>query len=366
MKKLENKEMVEFACLDSQAIYLKENEDDFRTAFFRDIDRILYSLSFIRYQDKTQVFSFKDHDHISKRMIHVLLVSKIARTIGRALNLNEDLIEAAALAHDLGHVPFGHNGEHILNELSLEHNEGYFNHNVQSVRNLMVVENYGRGLNITVQVLDAILCHNGEMPLGVYEPKKKSPEEFLEEYEDSYKDKTVLARIQPMTLEGCVVRVSDLVAYLGRDIDDAIRFKMITRDDIPVNVKKVLGDNTRDIVNSAVVDIIKNSDGHNYIKLSEEVYSAVKELMKFNYEYIYFKSMTDQERGKLKGMFKLLFETYLKDIASNNVESPIIYSFLNNMDKEYKNNNTPERIVIDYVAGMTDDYFMKEYNRISI
>ena len=359
-----NSLLSDFACSDDKAEYLKPYEEDIRPPFFRDIDRIIYSLAFIRYQDKTQVFSNAFHDHISKRMIHVQFVSKIARTIGRALGLNEDLIEAAALGHDLGHTPFGHNGETILNELSLEHNEGYFNHNVQSVRNLMIVENYGKGLNISVQVMDAILCHNGEIALGEYHPTKKAKEDFLAEYNSSYKDKNVLAKLKPMTLEGCVVRISDLIAYLGRDIDDALRMKLITREDIPKEVIEILGKDTRSIVNTCVLDIINNSFGKNYIKISDKVYNAIGELMKFNYQNIYFKSATKEEKEELKKKFRVLFDNYILDIKSNNSKSPFISSFLANMSAEYKANNSNERIIIDYISGMTDDYFKSEYERI--
>lgn len=359
-----NSLLSDFACSDDKAEYLKPHEEDIRPPFFRDIDRIIYSLAFIRYQDKTQVFSNAFHDHISKRMIHVQFVSKIARTIGRALGLNEDLIEAAALGHDLGHTPFGHNGETILNELSLEHNEGYFNHNVQSVRNLMIVENYGKGLNISVQVMDAILCHNGEIALGEYHPTKKAKEDFLAEYNSSYKDKNVLAKLKPMTLEGCVVRISDLIAYLGRDIDDALRMKLITREDIPKEVIEILGKDTRSIVNTCVLDIINNSFGKNYIKISDKVYNAIGELMKFNYQNIYFKSATKEEKEELKKKFRVLFDNYILDIKSNNSKSPFISSFLANMSAEYKANNSNERIIIDYISGMTDDYFKSEYERI--
>ena len=209
------------ACKDSDAIYLNvEEERDFRTPFFRDIDRILYSLSFQRYMDKTQVFSFKDNDHLTKRMIHVLYVSKIARTIGRELGLNEDLIEAGALGHDLGHTPFGHVGEAILNEISVNAGCGYFNHNVHSVRLLMSIENHGRGKNITLQTLDAILCHNGELVMGKYEPRwNKTKEEFLSDYEKTYKDRRVSLELIPMTLEGCVVRISDLIAHKDEVLD---------------------------------------------------------------------------------------------------------------------------------------------------
>lgn len=360
-----NNTLSKYACLDTQAIYLKPNENDIRTPFFRDIDRIIYSLAFIRYQDKTQVFSKVFHDHVSKRMIHVTFVSKIARTIGRALNLNEDLIEAAALGHDLGHVPFGHQGEYILNDLSLKYNEGYFNHNIQSVRNLMTVENYGKGLNVTVQVLDAIMCHNGEFALGEYKPRKKSVEDFLKECHQSYQDKNILAQMRPMTLEGCVVRVSDLIAYLGRDIDDAVRLGLLKREDLPEEITTVLGKNTKEIVNTCVLDIIKNSYGKNYIRLSGSVFKAIVALKKFNYEKIYNKAMTKEEREELKKMFQILFETYLNDLETKNQSSPILNSFLRNMSEEYKKGNSKERIVLDYIAGMTDDFFLREFDRVT-
>src|SRR5574344_159727 len=166
-----------FACKNSASIRLNKEENDIRPPFFRDTDRIIYSLSYTRYIDKTQVFTNIDNDNISKRMTHVQMVSRVARTIGRALGLNEDLIEASALGHDLGHVPYGHQGEYILNEISLSHGCGYFNHNIESVRLLMEIENHGLGNNITIQVLDAIMCHNGEFLLGEYAPKKKTKEE---------------------------------------------------------------------------------------------------------------------------------------------------------------------------------------------
>ena len=252
-----------FAALDSKAERFFKHEKDFRTAYFRDIDRIIYSLSYIRYLDKTQVFSNNSNDMISKRISHVQMVSKIARTIGRALNLNEDLIEAASLGHDLGHVPYGHAGEKILNDISLKNGEGFFSHNVQSVRTLMNIENFGKGNNITVQVLDAILCHNGELLENVYQPQKKTKEQFLFEYNESYKNKDILKKIRPMTLEGCVVRISDIIAYIGKDIEDAIRLGVIKESDIPPNITKTFGKTNSEIVNVIVNDIIKNSTNKN-------------------------------------------------------------------------------------------------------
>lgn len=357
--------MNSLACKNEEAIYFKTTENDFRTPFSRDVDRILYSLSFQRYMDKTQVFSFKENDHLTKRMIHVLYVSKIARTIGRALNLNEDLIEAGALGHDLGHTPFGHVGEAILNEISLRAGCGYFNHNIHSVRLLMNIENYGNGKNITLQTLDAILCHNGELVMGKYEPKwNKTKDDFLRDYERTYKDKNTSFQLIPMTLEGCVVRISDLIAYLGRDIDDAIRMKLLTWEDVPNNITSVLGKSNKEIVNSIVTDVINNSLGKNYIKLSNEVFEAIKNLKDFNYKNIYNKAYTEEEKENLKVMLNTLYNAYINDLNNNNEESNIIKSYLANMSDEYKNNNSKERIVIDYIAGMTDDYTLKEYNKI--
>ena len=357
--------MNSLACKNEEAIYFKTTENDFRTPFSRDVDRILYSLSFQRYMDKTQVFSFKENDHLTKRMIHVLYVSKIARTIGRALGLNEDLIEAGALGHDLGHTPFGHVGEAILNEISLRAGCGYFNHNVHSVRLLMNIENYGNGKNITLQTLDAILCHNGELVMGKYEPKwNKTKDDFLRDYERTYKDKNTSFQLIPMTLEGCVVRISDLIAYLGRDIDDAIRMKLLTWEDVPNNITSVLGKSNKEIVNSIVTDVINNSLGKNYIKLSIEVFEAIKNLKDFNYKNIYYKAYTEEEKENLKVMLNTLYNAYMSDLENNNQDSNIIKSYLANMSDEYKNNNSKERIVIDYIAGMTDDYTLKEYNKI--
>ena len=358
-----NKYLSKYATLDSEAIYLRDVSNDFRTPFFRDIDRIIYTLAFTRYSDKTQVFSFKSNDHLTKRMIHVQYVSKIARTIGRALALNEDLIEASALGHDLGHTPFGHVGEEILNKISLDCGEGYFNHNIHSVRLLMDIENYGKGKDITLQTLDAIMCHNGELPQSEYHPVKKTKEEFLKEYKLSYKDKTIIKKLRPMTLEGCVVRISDLIAYLGRDIEDAMRLNIVSFKDIPDSIKKYLGNNNRDIVNSLINDVIENSLDKSYIKVSDEVYNAIVDLKDFNYKNIYAKAYTKEERISLERMLNTLFNCYMNDLKYNNKDSNIIKSYLSNMSDEYKNSNSHERIVIDYIAGMTDDYCRSEYNK---
>ena len=362
MNKFEHN-LSKYACKNSEAIRIKKEKNDIRPPFFRDIDRIIYSLSYTRYLDKTQVFSNSENTNISKRMTHVQLVSKIARTIGRALNLNEDLIEAAALGHDLGHVPYGHVGEAILNKISLENNEGYFNHNIQSVRTLMYIENKGQGRNLTVQVLDAIMCHNGEIPLGLYEPKKKSVDEFIKEYNDSYFDADVISKMRPMTLEGCVVRISDIVGYIGRDIEDALRVGVIKRKDIPSHITKYLGNNNRELVNNVILDIIDNSYNKPYISMSNEIYRAIIDLKKYNYENIYLKANSKEQIKIYEKMFRLLFNAYLNDLNVNNYDSPIYKVYLDYKNKIY-HKNTNARIVIDFVAGMTDDYFNREYKRI--
>lgn len=353
----------QFASKETDVIKFSNQKKDFRTEYFRDIDKILYSLSYIRYIDKTQVFSNNQNDMISKRISHVQMVSKIARTIGRALNLNEDLIEAASLGHDLGHVPYGHVGEQILNDISLQYNEGYFAHNVQSVRTLMHIENKGLGNNISLQVLDAILCHNGEMLQNMYYPKKKTKEMFLEEFNQSYIDKEILKKIKPMTLEGCVVRISDVIAYIGKDIEDAIRLDIIKQDEIPNNIKSTLGNTNSEIVNTIVNDIIINSYNKNYIKLSPLIFNALTDLINFNYINIYEKANTKNELENIKLMFKKLFELYYNHISNNKTNEDIFNLYLNDMDDSYMKNNSTARIVIDYIAGMTDNFFNYQYNK---
>lgn len=352
-----------YAAKEKDAIRLEKQDKDFRPEYFRDIDKIIYSLSYIRYVDKTQVFSNNENDMISKRISHVQMVSKIARTIGRALNLNEDLIEAASLGHDLGHVPFGHEGEKILNEISLKYNEGFFAHNVQSVRTLMNIENKGLGNNLTLQVLDAILCHNGEMLQNVYAPCIKTKEMFLEEYNSSYKNKEILKKIKPMTLEGCVVRISDVVAYIGKDIEDAIRIGLIKKQNIPKNITKTLGSTNSEIVNTIVIDIINNSLDKNYIKLSKKVFEALKDLIEFNYENIYIKANSKKELEHYKTMFNKLFDLYYEQVSNKKTTEDIYKYFINEMDSSYLNNNSTARIVIDFIAGMTDNFFNYQYSK---
>ena len=362
IKKEEN--LSKYASKSNDSIRLnKIIDNDIRPSYFRDVDRIIHSLSYTRYIDKTQVFPFKENDHISKRMIHVQLVSKVARTIGRALNLNEDLIEAIALGHDIGHTPLGHEGEYILDEISTRELGERFAHNIQSVRHCMYVENNGEGLNLSIQVLDGIMCHNGEMLSNEYIPTPKTKDEFLKQYETAYKDLNSTKKCHPMTLEGCVVRISDIIGYIGRDIEDAIALGKFDRNELPKEITNVLGNNNKDIINNIVLDIIKNSLNKPYIKMSSEVYNALFNLKKFNYDNIYNKSMTKEELEYYRLGMNKIYNRYLKDIETKNKNSIIYTLFLNYQNIHYLNNTSSKRKVIDFIAGMTDDLFKIEIEK---
>ena len=347
-----------YATLDKESIRLKKETKDFRPNFFRDADRIIHSSCYTRYMGKTQVFSNSLDDLISKRMVHVQLVAKIGRTIGRALNLNEDLIEAIALGHDLGHVPYGHVGEKILDKICQEEHIGRFHHNVQSVRNMMVLED----TNLSLQVLDGMLCHNGELELQKYEPVVKTKQQFLKQVSDlekgCNKDKII-----PMTLEGCVVRVSDIISYLGRDIEDACELGVLSKKDIPKEITDVLGNSNRTIVNTLICDILENSYDKTYLCMSNKVFKSMKALKQFNYKYIYDKANTKEQIANYEKMFRCLFDSYYKDLKEKR-KSPIFDVFLDKQSDEYKKTDL-KKIVIDFIAGMTDRYFNLEYERIN-
>lgn len=350
-----------FATKSNDAIRLKKEESDIRPAFFRDVDRIIHSNSYTRYMDKTQVFSYLNNDHISKRSVHVQLVSKIARTIGRCLSLNEDLIEAIALGHDIGHTPLGHLGESMLNDISKRELDEYFMHNVQSVRTYLTLDNNGEGKNLSIQVLDGILCHNGEILNNIYTPNyDKTKEDFIKEYELCYKDISMNKTIKPMTLEGCVVRISDVIAYIGRDIEDAIKIGLLEEGAIPKEITKILGINNKEIVNNIILDIVKNSYDKPYIKISDQVYDAINKLKDFNYKNIYNKANSNAQVDYYRESFEYLFSKYLQDLEYNKKDSKIYTMFLNDMSSDYLNNTSNKRIVIDFIAGMTDDFFKNE------
>lgn len=348
-------------CSSKEAIRLYKEKEDFRPAYSHDVDRIIHSTSFTRYSNKTQVFSFYGNDNIQMRLVHVTLVSKIARTIGRSLGLNEDLIEAISLGHDIGHTPIGHVGEKILNEISVRELGEEFHHNIQSVRNYMYLENNGKGLNLSIQTLDGIMCHNGERLERVLKCNfDKSKEAFLDEYSKSYKG---FKDFNQMTLEGCVVRISDIISYVGRDIEDAIKLNLIDRDDIPKEIEEVLGNDNREIVNNLIVDIINNSLGKDYIELSEDTYDALNKLIKFNYENIYDKANNRESVNTYRKIFNTLYEVYLVDLEENNNKSRVV-KYKNTMSEDYRKNIDNKRIVIDFIAGMTDEYLIESFEEM--
>lgn len=343
------------------------DRENIRPVFFHDTDRIIHSLAYARYIDKTQVFYLFEHDHITHRVLHVQFVSKIGRVIGRCLKLNEDLIEAISLGHDLGHVPYGHDGEEVLNDLSQELGLGYFCHNAQSVRFLKEIEKKGKGLNLSLQVLDGIIAHNGEILNKEYKPNyKKTWNCFEEEYQKCFSEKEYSKKIFPMTLEGCVVRISDVIAYIGRDIEDAITVKLIKRKDIPKEISETIGSSNDDIINTLALDLIKNSYGKDYLAFSEDIFKALNDLMVFNYKNIYTNSRIKTETHKTNSMYKQLYNKYYSDLKNNEISSPIFKYFLNSMDESYCKNTDNKRKVIDFIAGMTDNFFNNQYNKLFV
>lgn len=334
-------------------------EKGYRQTFSVDVDRILHSRAYTRYIDKTQVFYLIHHDHITHRVLHVQLVSKIARTIGRYLGLNEDLIEAIALGHDIGHTPFGHDGERFLSDLCRASGIGDFHHNVQSVQFLDRVERKGKGWNLCLQTLDGILCHDGEVHNQALEPERKKTFEVIEK-EMALKKENSLTQLMPMTLEGCVVRMADTISYIGRDIEDAIRLNMIKRSDLPKESVDVLGDTNGTIVYHLVTDIINTSFQNTYIAFSQKVSEALKRLKDFNLERIYMNPKIKKKTDTIKTLFGILFEKYLDDIENENRSSMIFKGFLEDMSEDYIQNHRKEEIVRDFIAGMTDQYFLRQ------
>ena len=329
-----------------------------RQWFSLDADRILHSLSYTRYIDKTQVFSLIPNDHITHRVLHVQLVSKIARTIGRLLRLNEDLIEAIALGHDIGHPPFGHDGERHLFKLCREHGAPPFIHGVQGVHFLRRVEKKGRGINLSCQVLDGILCHDGEAHLKSIMPLRGKDFDAIDK-EIAQKFLNPESQLRPMTLEGCVVRMADVISYIGRDIEDAIRINLIKRDMVPGRCRAILGETNGTIVYRLVEDLVSNSLGRDEISFSADMAESLLELKEFNYRYIYKNEKIKTESGKIERLYGILFERFLSDLASERRDSVIFADYLDGMDPSYREAFSPPEIVRDFIAGMTDAYFLR-------
>jgi len=325
-----------------------------RPCYVRDIEKILHHPFYNRYTDKTQVFSFMKDDDITRRALHVQLVSRIARNIGRLLGLDLDLIEAIALGHDMGHTPFGHAGESLLNNIYHSRTGRYFNHNVHSVRVLDRIFN----LNISLDTLDGILCHNGELELQEYRPESLSGfQEFDKKVEGCYTDRDNIKKLVPSTLEGCVVRVSDIIAYIGKDRQDAER--------AGIELEYQGSDNSY-MINNFVVNIVENSFGKDYIKMDEEYFLALKKAKSENYENIYLSGAVNEQYKKcLSPMFEMLYEKLISQFGDkdsllhrHHIDFVKTRRGYYQTETDYVEENTPDDIVTDYIASMTDDYFI--------
>ena len=330
-----------------------------RPNFAHDIDRIIHCPYYNRYSDKTQVFSLIKNDDITRRSLHVQLVSRIARTIGGALNLNLDLIEAIALGHDMGHTPFAHSGEVYLDELYKKHAGRHFNHSIHSVRVLDGIF----PINISLQVLDGIACHNGEIELGKYIPAPlNSFDEFDSMIEQCYLDKKQVRRLMPSTLEGAVMRISDIIAYLGRDRQDAVRINMVDPNEFD---RTLIGSINSEIINNLVVNIIENSYGKPYICMDQEHFDALQTAKRENYAHIYESAATRAQLDTTaKPMMGEIYEQMLSDLVQEKKSSPIFRHHINYINSARYHRDVPygkeepNQIVVDYIASMTDDYFI--------
>lgn len=316
----ENQHLSPFASRSTESLGREREEApcDIRPIYQRDRDRILHSKAFRRLKDKTQVFFAPIGDHYRNRLTHTLEVSQNARTIAKALRLNEDLTEAIALGHDLGHTPFGHAGEHALHEIC-SHGFRHYEHSIRIVEKL---ENKGQGLNLSKEVRDGILNHQ--------------------------------TTGRAMTLEGRIVRLSDKIAYLHHDIDDAIRGKILMEEELPLQYRQVLGYDPKSRLNCIIHDMISMSEGKDDILLSKEVEEAMFGLRKFMFEYVYTNPFVKKEEAKCKNLLIALFEHYKKDISS----LPTEYQEVILQGEE------EEQVICDYIAGMTDHYALHQFQEI--
>lgn len=351
-----------YAFSDESAIRRVNNPHDsadcLRSNFIKDIDKILNCPFYNRYSDKTQVFSLNKNDDLTRRNVHVQLVSRIARTIGKALGLNLELIEAIALGHDIGHTPFGHLGENVLDKLYFARTGRHFAHNTHSVRVLDKIF----PLNLTLQTLDGIICHNGEIELNSYKPVEL---DGFNQFDYNYERCATLPEhnksLVPSTLEGCVVRISDIIAYLGKDRQDAERNN--------INVQFLdfgIGKINSEIINNLMVNIVENSYGKSCLIIEKDKFEALSKSKKQNYELIYNSAKVKQLDKTITLMMEQIYNKVYNDLVSGNLSSPIFRDHISYLDKPYYSNkrlipyqnNEPNQIVVDYIASMTDDYFI--------
>jgi dGTPase len=326
--------------------------------FAIDVDRILHSKAYARYIDKTQVFYMVKNSHITHRVHHVQMVSRLARTIGARLNLDLDLLEAAALGHDIGHPPFGHDGEGFLSELCQQAGIDPFVHSVMSVRFLERLEKKGKGLFLTLAVLDAVLCHDGETKYSEVVPDQGEP--TFEHFESRIKRRLAnpKALIRPLTREGCVVRLCDSISYVGRDLEDAMELGLALREKIPTEVTEVLGNTNGTIIFKLVEDLVSRSCNEDKLTaLSPAVAEALAKLKKFNFEHIYYNPAVKREAPKIQKLYRILFER-LSDDFKKGGQLPHCQKFLAGLDQNYPQTNSPYEMARDFIAGMADEYFL--------
>ena len=337
-----------------------------RGPFSRDRDHILYSGSFRRYIGKTQVIynAASFDEHLANRSIHTLQVSQIARSIGKVLKLNIDLIEAIALGHDLGHAPFGHDGERFLQEICRKYKLELFFHNVHSLRVVDQLSDANRGMNLTFQVRDGIVSHDGEVNEIEVKPDSGKSESNIQDYvNQKQKGKKVI--IFPSTLEGCLVRITDSISYIGQDYEDAVRIGLIKKDNLPLKIRNTLGENNSEIINTLVHDVIERSYGMNKIGYSKKIADCVFQLKDFNLQHIYENQVLKQEREKIRRGFFYLFDHFVNAIKKGETESIVFQEWIFNrgddQGRRYLLDYSPEEVVVDYLASMTDRYFLNAF-----
>ena len=339
----------------------KEDMCYMRSDFTVDRDRILHSGAYRRYQGKTQVFSFTNmfDEETSTRSLHTTYVSQISRTIARMLCLNLELVEAIALGHDLGHSPFGHDGEVSLSRCCVKHGIGEFHHNIQSLHVVDNISQQGEGLNLTFQVRDGIISHDGEVHNTTLKPQRNKTEQTIQDY-IKQKKKGEEINWMPATLEGCVVRISDTIAYIGQDIEDAIRLKIIKRNELPEDCVKYLGNTNSSIIDTLIKSVIFNSYDKDHISFDKESSYYLYQLKNFNYNRIYANANVKKSRKIINKSMDIIFDQYLEDIEENSYNSKIFIHFLNQKNKEYISSYTNAEKVRDFISSMTDRYYNEE------
>lgn len=354
-----------FACHDASAMRRDPCERDrdtvLRPAFVRDAEKIVHLPAYNRLAGKTQVFSFRANDDLARRGLHVQLVARVARDIGRALGLNLDLIEAIALGHDLGHTPFGHAGERFLSDVYHERTGRWFFHNVQSVR----VMDELAGRNVSLQVLDGALCHNGEFELQRFETSGLAEFDTFERVVDScweHGDETI-SHLRPMTLEGCVVRVSDIIAYVGKDRQDAIAAGLADEGTFDDGLG---GGYNAWALASFVADVVENSVGEQTIAMSEEGFAEMRRAKRENYEKIYGAGEVNGDfSAQIAELFSALYDHELEALAAGDESAAIFAHHVAPLERRlafygrsYDWESDLDRTVVDFISSMTDDYFM--------